>query len=71
MGGSALQLGNLTLMLNEDALSCWLGRDNVGYTMIKGNRMLVLLDMGTNVNMITPGVHSSPRVTGRSTHRLV
>ena len=40
-------------MLNEDALSHWLGRDNVGYAMIEGNRMLVLLDMGTNVNMIT------------------
>ena len=41
-------------MLNKDAKSHWLGRDNVGYAMIKGNQMLVLLDMGTNVNMITP-----------------
>ena len=40
--------------LNKDVKSCWLGRDNVGYTMIKGNQMLVLLDMGANVNMITP-----------------
>ena len=41
-------------ILNKDARSCWLGRNNVGYTMIKGKRMLVLLDMGANVNMITP-----------------
>ena len=41
-------------MLNEDARSYWLGRDNVGYTMIKGKWMLVLLDMGANVNMIIP-----------------
>ena len=45
---------NLTPMLNEDARSHWLGRDNVRYAMIKGKRMLVLLDMGANVNMITP-----------------
>ena len=41
-------------MLNEDARSHWLERDNVGYAMIKGKQMLVLLDMGANVNMITP-----------------
>ena len=41
-------------MLNEDAKSHWLGRDNVGYATIKGNQMLVLLDSGANVNMITP-----------------
>ena len=41
-------------MLNEDARSRWLGRDNVGYAMIEGKRMPVLLDMGANVNMITP-----------------
>ena len=40
-------------MLNEDARSHWLGRD-VGYATIKGKWMLVLLDMGVNVNMITP-----------------
>ena len=40
-------------MLNEDTRSHWLGRDNVGYTMIEGKQMLVLLDMGANVNMIT------------------
>ena len=45
---------NLTPMLNEDARSHWLGRDNVGYAMIEGKQMPVLLDMGTNVNMITP-----------------
>ena len=41
-------------MLNENALSHWLGQDNVGYATIKGNQMLVLLDTGANVNMITP-----------------
>ena len=41
-------------MLKEDARSHWLGRDNVGYTMIKRKQMLVLLDVGANVNMITP-----------------
>ena len=41
-------------MLNKDARSCWLGRDNVGYATIEGKRMPVLLDMGANVNMITP-----------------
>ena len=41
-------------VLNEDARSCWLGRDNVGYAMIEGKGMPVLLDMGANVNMITP-----------------
>ena len=40
-------------MLNEDALSHWLGRDNVGYATIEGNQMLVLLDMGTNIHIIT------------------
>ena len=41
-------------ILNEDARSHWLGRDNVGYAMIEGKQMPVLLDMGANVNMITP-----------------
>ena len=41
-------------VLNEDARSHWLGRDNVGYAMIEGKQMPVLLDMGANVNMITP-----------------
>ena len=41
-------------MLNEDTRSCWLGRDNVGYTTIEGKQMPVLLVMGANVNMITP-----------------
>ena len=50
----SIHLENLTPVLNEDTRSHWLGRDNVGYTMIEGKRMLVLLDMGTNVNMITP-----------------
>ena len=27
---------NLTPVLNEDARSCWLGRDNVGYATIEG-----------------------------------
>ena len=41
-------------MLNEDARSCWLARDNMGYAMIEGKQMPVLLDMGANVNMVTP-----------------
>ena len=41
-------------MLNEDTRSHWLGRNNVGYATIEGKQMLVLLDMGANVNMITP-----------------
>ena len=41
-------------ILNEDARSHWLGRDDVGYATIKGKQMPVLLDMGANVNMITP-----------------
>ena len=45
---------NLTPILNEETWSCWLGRDNVGYAMIKVKQMLVLLDTGVNVNMITP-----------------
>ena len=45
---------NLMPMLNKDARSHWLGRDNMGYAMIKGKQMPVLLDMGANVNMITP-----------------
>ena len=49
-----IQLRNLTPVLKKDTKSHWLGRDNVGYAMIKGNQMLVLLDMGANVNMITP-----------------
>ena len=31
-----IQPENLTPILNEDARSHWLGRDNVGYAMIKG-----------------------------------
>ena len=41
-------------VLNEDARSHWLGRDNMGYAMIEGKQMPVLLDTGANVNMITP-----------------
>ena len=41
-------------ILNEDTRSHWLGRDNVGYATIEGKQMPVLLDMGVNVNMITP-----------------
>ena len=41
-------------ILNEDARSRWLGRDNVGYATIEGKQMPVLLDMGANVNMISP-----------------
>ena len=41
-------------ILNKDARSHWLGRDNVGYAMIKGKQMPILLDTGANVNMISP-----------------
>ena len=51
---SCIRPENLTPMLNKDARSHWLGRDNVGYATIEGKLMLVLLDMGANVNMITP-----------------
>ena len=50
---SRIRPENLTPMLNEDARFHWLGRDNVGYTMIEGKQMPVLLDTGANVNMIT------------------
>ena len=33
---SRIQPENLTPVLNEDARSHWLGRDNVGYAIIKG-----------------------------------
>ena len=49
-----IQPEDITPILNEDARSHWLGRDNVEYAMIKGKQMLVLLDTGANVNMITP-----------------
>ena len=50
---SHIQPKNLMPILNENVRSCWLGRDNVGYTTIEGKQMPVLLDMGVNVNMIT------------------
>ena len=34
---ACIWFGNPTPMLNEDALSHWLGRDNVGYATIEGN----------------------------------
>ena len=40
-------------ILNEDARSRWLRRDNVGYATIKGKQMPVLFDTGAKVNMIT------------------
>ena len=43
-----------TTNLNSDALGRLLGKDNLGFTIIKGQRLLVLLDTGVNVNMITP-----------------
>ena len=51
---TATHLKNLTPVLNKDNRSHWLGRDNIGYATIKGNQILVLLDTGANVNMITP-----------------
>ena len=61
---------NLTPMLNEDARSHWLGRDNVGYATIEGKQMPVLLDMGANVNMITPRMHGGPWSPNGASHRF-
>ena len=33
---SRIRPENLTPVLNEDARSCWLGRDNMGYATIEG-----------------------------------
>ena len=39
---------------NQDALSRWLGPENLGWAQIDGKRTRVLLDTGTRVNLVTP-----------------
>ena len=40
---------------NQDALSCWLGPENLGWAQIDGRRTRVLLDTGARVNSVTSG----------------
>ena len=39
---------------NEDALSRWLGPENLGWAILDGIRTRVLVDNGTRVNSVTP-----------------
>ena len=39
---------------NEDALSRWLGPENLGWAILDGVRTRVLVDNGTRVNLVTP-----------------
>ena len=39
---------------NEDALSRWLGTENLGWAILDGIRTWVLVDNGTRVNSVTP-----------------
>ena len=39
---------------NQDTLSCWLGPENLGWALVNGIRMRVLLDNGTRVNSVRP-----------------
>ena len=39
---------------NQDALSRWLGPENLGWAQIDGRRTRVLLDTGARVNSVTP-----------------
>ena len=39
---------------NQDALSHWLGPENLGWALVEGIRTRVLLDNGTRVNSVTP-----------------
>ena len=39
---------------NEDALSRWLGRENLGWAILDGVRTWVLIDNGARVNSVTP-----------------
>ena len=39
---------------NQDALSRWLGPENLGWAQIDGKRTRVLLDTGARVNSVTP-----------------
>ena len=39
---------------NEDTLSRWLGPENLGWAILDGIRIRVLVDNGTRVNSVTP-----------------
>ena len=39
---------------NQDALSRWLGPENLGWALVEGVQTRVLLDNGTRVNSVTP-----------------
>ena len=39
---------------NQDALSRWLGPENLGWTLVDGIQTRVLLDNGARVNSVTP-----------------
>ena len=39
---------------NQDALSHWLGPENLGWALVDGIRTRVLLDNGARVNSVTP-----------------
>ena len=39
---------------NQDALSRWLGPENLGWAQVDGRRTRVLLDTGARVNSVTP-----------------
>ena len=39
---------------NDDPRSCWLGPTNLGYALIDGNEMRVLVDTGVRMNTVTP-----------------
>ena len=39
---------------NQDALSHWLGPENLGWALVEGVQTIVLLDNGTRVNSVTP-----------------
>ena len=40
--------------LNPDALARWIGEENLGWVILEGQKTIVLLDTGANVNTITP-----------------
>ena len=58
-------------VLNEDARSHWLGRDNVGYTTIEGKQMPVLLDMGSECQHDYPGMRGGPWTPNGASHGFV
>ena len=50
---------------NDDPRSWWLGPINVGYTFIDGERTLVLIDDGSQINSIMPAyAHEHSMVVG-------